>query len=150
VIEKFVLAYKGDYVKSAVIILGHGSKSEGADKAVQRVAAEVKKRGGYEIVEQAFLQYTSPGLMDTIEACARQKVGRIVIVPFFMQPGAHVTRDIPALIEQARKKHPGVEILMTDFVGSHPLMAEIVMDLVRKGDCGVLGAECGIKKRQNT
>jgi sirohydrochlorin ferrochelatase len=131
-IKKFVPAYKGDFMKSAVIILGHGSRSEGADQSIQRIAVEVKKRGGYEIVEQAFLQHTPPALMDTIEACARQNAGRVVIVPFFMQPGAHVTRDIPALIEQARKKHPGVEILMTDFVGSHPLMVEVVMDLVRQ------------------
>ncbi len=126
-------------MKSAVIILGHGSRSAGADKAIQRTAAEVKKRGGYEIVEQAYLQHTSPGLMDAIEVCARQNAGRIVIVPFFMQPGAHVTRDIPALIEQARKKHPGVEVLMTDFVGSHRLMAEIVLDLVGRIDKDVRG-----------
>lgn len=123
-------------MKSAVIILGHGSRSAGADKTVQRIAAEVKKRGGYEIVEQAFLQLSSPSLRETIEACARKDAGRIVIVPFFMQSGAHVTRDIPALIEEARKKHPGVEILMTDFVGAHPLMAEIVMDLVGRIDKG--------------
>ena len=106
--------------------------SAGADNAFRRITADVKKRGGYKIVEQAFLQNTPPGLMETIEACVRKDAGRIVIVPFFMQPGAHVTRDIPSLIEQARKDHPGVEVLMTDFVGSHPLMAEIVMDLIGK------------------
>lgn len=119
-------------MKSAVIILGHGSRSEGADKSIQRIAAEVKKRGGYEIVEQAFLQHSTPGLRETIEACVRKDAGRIVIVPFFMQSGAHVTKDVPVLIEQARKKHPGIEILMTDFAGSHPLMTEVVMDLVGK------------------
>jgi sirohydrochlorin ferrochelatase len=137
-------------VKSAVIILGHGSRSAGADKSIQRIAVEVKERGGYEIVEQAFLQHAPPALMDTIEACTRKNAGRIVIVPFFMQSGAHMTKDVPALIEQAKKKHPGIEILMTDFVGSHHLMAEIVMDLVQRGDCGVRSAERGIKKRQNT
>lgn len=121
-------------MKSAVIILGHGSRSADANKSIQRTAVAVKKRGGFEIVEQAFLQHTLPALMETIEACARKNAERIVIVPFFMQPGAHVTRDIPALIEQARKKHPGIEILVTDFAGSHPLMAEIVMDLAGKTD----------------
>ena len=119
-------------MKSAVIILGHGSRSAGADRSIQRIVAEVKKRGEYEIVEQAFLQHTPPALMETIEACAHRNAGRIVIVPFFMQSGAHVTKDVPAIIEQARKNHPGVEILMTDFVGSHPLMAGIVLDLIVK------------------
>ena len=137
-------------MKTAVIVLSHGTKTEGAGDPGQRIIAQVKKRGGHEIVEQAFLQHTLPALMETIESCARKNAERIVIVPYFMQPGAHVTRDIPALIEQARKKHPGIEILMTDFVGSHPLMAEIVMDLVQRDDCGVRSAECGIKKRKNT
>jgi sirohydrochlorin ferrochelatase len=65
-----------------------------------------------------------------------------------MQLGAHVTKDIPAFIEKAIKQHPNVEIMVTDFVGSHPLMAEIVLDLVRKRDCGVRNAERGIKSRK--
>lgn len=119
-------------MKTAVIILSHGSKTEGAGDSGRRIIADVKKHGGLEIVEQAFLQHSSPGLMDAIEACARQNAGRIVIVPFFMQSGAHVARDIPEMTGKARKKHPDIDIVVTDFVGSHPLMAEIVMELIGK------------------
>lgn len=126
-------------MKTAVIVLSHGSKTEGAGDSGRRMIAEVKKRGGYEIVEQAFLQHSSPGLMDAIEACARRNAGRIVIVPFFIQPGAHVARDIPEMIGKARKEHPDIDIVVTDFTGSHPLMAEIVMDLVGRIDKDVRG-----------
>jgi sirohydrochlorin ferrochelatase len=43
-----------------------------------------------------------------------------------------VTRDIPALVDEARNAYPGIEIIVTDYVGAHPLMAKIVEELVNK------------------
>ena len=119
-------------MKTAVIILGHGSRSEGADDAVQQIAAEVKRVGDFVSVEHAFLQYVQPTLPETLETCIRQGANNIVIVPFFMQAGAHVTRHIPDLVEKAKKRHPGVNIVVTNYVGTHPLMTKIVEDLVKK------------------
>jgi sirohydrochlorin ferrochelatase len=55
-----------------------------------------------------------------------------VIVPFFMQAGSHVTKDIPDFLDKARARHPECNFRLTDYVGAHPLMAQIVMDLVGK------------------
>jgi len=118
-------------VRTAVIILGHGSRNTGSETAVHAVVAEMKK-GGHAIVEHAFLQYVSPTLQEALDRCIGQRVGRIVIVPFFLQAGAHVTRDIPALVAEARKAYPGIDIVVTDYVGTHPLMAKIVEELVKK------------------
>jgi sirohydrochlorin cobaltochelatase len=112
-------------MKTAVIILGHGSRSGGADETVKRVAAKIQKSGGSE-------QYVQPTPREALEHCIRQRAKKIVIVPFFMQPGAHVRRDIPAFVEMAKKEHPDIDIMATDFVGSHPLMGKIVEDLVEK------------------
>jgi sirohydrochlorin cobaltochelatase len=119
-------------VKTAVIILGHGSRSKGADETVKRVVVEVKKIGGYEIVEHAFLQYVRPAPHDAMEKCVQQQAEKIVIVPFFMQSGAHVSRDIPELVEKAKKQYSNIDIVVTDCVGAHPLMAKIVTDLIGK------------------
>ena len=127
-------------MKIAVIILGHGSRSAGAETAVQAVVASMKKSGN-DIVEHAFLQYVPPTPHEALERCARQNAGRIVIVPFFLQAGAHVTRDIPELVDEARKAYPGIDIIVTDYVGTHPLMAKIVADLADKGSPGVRSSE---------
>ena len=119
-------------MKTAVIILGHGSKKTGADEAIRRLAAEVKKLGAFAVVEHAFLQYVQPSFGDALESCIGQKSERVVIVPFFMQPGAHVAKDIPELVEKAKQQHPGIDIVVTDYVGNHPLMAQIVVDLAGK------------------
>ena len=116
-------------MRTAVIILGHGSRSSGSERAVQAVVAEMRK-GGHTIVEHAFLQYVPPTPQEVLARCIGQGAERIVIVPFFLQAGAHVTRDIPALVAEARKAHPGIEIVVTDYVGNHPLMAKVVEELI--------------------
>ena len=130
-------------MKTAVIILGHGSRSRNADTAIRAVADGIKRDGEFAVVEHAFLQYVPPTPHEVIERCVGQNVDRIVIVPFFLQAGAHVTRDIPELVEKARKQHPKIEIIVTDYVGAHPLMAKVVEKLVGKriADCGLRIAE---------
>jgi len=117
-------------MKTAVIILGHGSRSAGSDETVKRIAAEIKMSGICEIAGHAFLQYVKPDAQEALEQCVRQNAEQIIIVPFFMQSGAHVTKDIPALLEQAKKQHPGIDIQVTDYVGAHPLMKDIVLSLI--------------------
>ncbi len=117
-------------VKTAVIILGHGSRSGNADGAIRKVADDLRGSGCAMDVEHAFLQYVPPTPEDALERCIGRKADRIVIVPFFLQAGAHVTRDIPELVVQARKQYPSVSIIVTDYVGAHPLMAKIVEELV--------------------
>jgi len=125
-------------VRTAVIILGHGSKNSRADDTIREITATVKRLGAYAVVEHAFLQHTAPSPQDALESCIQQNVDRIVIVPLFMQAGAHVSKDIPSLAEQAKKKYPKIDFIVTDYAGSHPLMAEIVVDLVGEGKehCG--------------
>lgn len=118
-------------MKTAVIILGHGSRTGDADSSIRRVAADAKSNGGFELAAHAFLQYMRPHPEEVVEHFVRAGAGRIVIVPFFLQPGAHVTRDVPALASLMKSRYPDVEFVVTDIVGSHPLMATIVIERVR-------------------
>ncbi len=131
-IDTATVQSRRESVKTAVIILFHGSRAEGSERSVKRIIADVRRRGEFSIVSEAYLEYGSPRVSDAIDNCVRQHAENIVIVPFFMQPGAHVTRDIPAFIQTMKKKHSEIQITMADFVGVHPLMTKIVIDLVKK------------------
>lgn len=122
----------GGTVKTAVIILFHGSREGRAAEAADRIVAAVTARGGYDVVEPAYLQYAQPDLPAAVERCVRQGAGRIVVVPFFMQTGIHVTADVPRVLRELCERHPGVTMAVSDAVGTHPLMTEIVVDLVRR------------------
>ena len=116
-------------MKTALIILGHGSKSSEAGNAMRKIAAEVVSHGVCEIVEYAFLQHTAPTPQEALQKCLQRQVKRIVIVPLFMQPGVHVERDIPELVKAAKKLYPDVDIVVTGYAGSSQLMAKVVRDL---------------------
>jgi sirohydrochlorin ferrochelatase len=88
------------------------------------------------VVEQAFLQYVPPSLEETVSRCVEQGAGRIIIVPFFVQPGAHVTRDIPKAVVGFEQRYPQVRFIVTGHVGGHPMMAQIVEDLVQDASAG--------------
>ena len=118
-------------MKKAVIILGHGSRGGGNDADLKRIAEELRRSSG-EIIEYAFLQYAQPSAGAALVRCIAQGAKEIVIVPFFMQAGGHVTRDIPDFLDKARAQHPECDIHSTDYVGAHPLMTQILMDLVGK------------------
>jgi sirohydrochlorin ferrochelatase len=119
-------------MKTAVIILGHGSRGDGNDAAVKRIVAAIRESGAGDIVEYAYLQYVQPTPEEALDRCIQQGAKKIVIVPYFMQAGVHVTMDIPAFLEKAKKQYPTLDIRVTDFVGAHPLMEQIVADLIRK------------------
>jgi sirohydrochlorin ferrochelatase len=121
-------------VKTAIVILGHGSRSEGADDSIRQAAARLRKNNSYELVVHAFLQHASPDLREVLENCIRQQVEKVVIVPFFMQSGAHVAADIPELVRSAKKKYPHLHLVVTDYVGGHPFMADIIADLINKAE----------------
>jgi sirohydrochlorin ferrochelatase len=119
-------------MKKAVIIVGHGSRGGGNDAALKRLAEEVGRSAGDVLIEYAFLQFAQPSADAALNRCIAQGSRKIVIIPFFMQAGGHVTRDIPAFLDKARALHPECDIRSTDYVGAHPLMTQIVMDLVNK------------------
>jgi sirohydrochlorin ferrochelatase len=129
---KNVLLLREDPMRTALIILGHGSRQEDAAGHLAALAAEVRSRGRYAAVEHAFLQYASPSLSSAVARCVEQGAERVVVVPFFVLPGSHVVRDIPALVEQLRKRHPAVRFSVTGHVGGHPLMETIVEELAEK------------------
>ncbi len=123
---------RGESVNTAVIILFHGSKAEGSGEIVQRILSGVRRSGTYKIVEGAFLRHSQPGFMEVVQSCIQLNVREIVVVPFFLQMGMHVTADIPVLIEKVKKKYPDLQISATEAVGSHPRMIDIILDLAEE------------------
>ena len=125
---------RGGFMKTAVIILGHGSRAEGAGESVAALAETLRNSGQFGWVEHAFLQYAPPTFEQAVGQCVDRGASCIVIVPFFVQTGAHVSRDIPALVGEFRKRFPSVQFQVTGHVGGHPMMVNIVEELVKKSN----------------
>ena len=112
-------------------MIAHGSRSEAANEAHRVVCGDLGRRLGRPVTA-AFLEVAAPDLPTALEAAVGSGARRIVVVPYFIHPGNHTTRDIPALVEEARPRHPGVEITIAPLFGADPALLDVLADQVRQ------------------
>ncbi|MBW6511330.1 MAG: sirohydrochlorin cobaltochelatase [Desulfuromonadaceae bacterium] len=117
-------------MKTAILLMGHGSRIAEANRALDAIAVLVKEQTGYEIVEVSFREMHPPSIQDGIDRCVAQGAQRILLYPYFLFAGAHVLEDLPAEIAAAIKRHPGLEMKLGKPLGVHPKLAEIVTERV--------------------
>ena len=110
------------------VLFAHGSSIETANEAVRAVTAQLGKRGGYEAVETAFLEGGRPDLQGAVESLAARGVEAVVVVPYFLTLGLHLQRDLPRLIEEIERTHPGLSIDVTPPLDGHPAMIDALLD----------------------
>jgi sirohydrochlorin cobaltochelatase len=106
--------------RQALILFAHGARDpawaapfELLQKRIQRQLPEVQ-------VSLAFLELMKPDLSQLLEQLAAAGIAEVSVVPVFLGQGGHVLRDLPALIAQARQRHPQLTIKVAQAVGEQP------------------------------
>jgi sirohydrochlorin ferrochelatase len=112
-------------MKTAILIMAHGSRIPEANDAARQVAGMVQEMTGFEIVEVSFRELHEPNIQSGIDACVNRGAGRILLMPYFLFMGAHVIHDLPEEIEEAKKRHPGLVMEMGTHLGVHRKLAEV-------------------------
>jgi len=120
-------------MKTAILLMAHGSRIPEANDAMRGIAAMVKEMSGQGIVEVSFREQHLPNIQQGIDACVAQGAERILLLPYFLFVGAHVREDLPGEMAEARKRHPGVEFAMGSHLGVHRKLAEIVVERIDEG-----------------
>ena len=131
--------------RSGFVIFAHGSSVESANEAVRAVATELTRKAGTDMVAAAFLEGGQPSLPQAVDALVGRGANQVVIVPYFLTLGLHLQRDLPKLVEEARKAHPGLEILVREPLDGHPGMVEVLLD--RALEAGVNALDAGVKEK---
>ncbi|HEV8146155.1 MAG TPA: CbiX/SirB N-terminal domain-containing protein [Bryobacteraceae bacterium] len=114
------------------IVFAHGSSVESANQAVREVSSEMSRRGGYEHVEAAFLEGGKPDLQGAVETLSARGVTHIVVIPYFLTLGLHLQRDLPRLVEQARRVNPAMIIEVTPPLDGHAALIEVLLDRAKE------------------
>lgn len=120
-------------MKTAILLMAHGSRIPEANDAVRAIAAMVKEMAGFDIVEVSFREQHSPNIQEGVDACVAQGAERILLMPYFLYMGAHVQEDLPEELAQARKRYPNVAMAMGKHLGVHKKLAEIVVERIAEG-----------------
>lgn len=117
-------------MRTALLIMAHGSRIPEANDAAVHVAKMVQEITGFEVVEVAFRELHEPNIQTGIDNCVTRGAERILLMPYFLFMGAHVQKDLPEEIETAQKRHPGLVLAMGAHLGVHVKLAEIEAERV--------------------
>lgn len=115
-------------MKTALLVLVHGSPRPVANEEMYRVVEEVKARHAFETVQVGFMECNTPSIPEAIESCVAEGAARVVAVPYFLHTGTHVADDLPTLLEEAQARYPGIDFAMGRYIGDSPRLTEILAD----------------------
>jgi sirohydrochlorin ferrochelatase len=116
----------------AVLLVDHGSRLAEANAIVERIAERVRLRLPEHLVAIAHMEQFPPGVEEAFERLVGQGATDVVVHPYFLAPGRHSSRDIPALAERAASRHPGLRVRVGKPLGVHDGVVEAVLARVRE------------------
>ncbi|MBW2426323.1 MAG: cobalamin biosynthesis protein CbiX [Deltaproteobacteria bacterium] len=113
--------------RPALLIVDHGTRSKAANQQLEELACVVADERPDWLVQHAHMELGHPDLATGIERLIERGASEILVHLHFLGGGLHVRETIPALIEEARARHPGIPILLSEPLGRDPRLAEIVV-----------------------
>jgi len=118
---------------TGVMLIAHGSRRPAANADLLELVELLVSRGGYSLVEPAFLELAEPTIPQAAKTCVRRGARRILMLPFFLSAGNRVTIDLQRYAREFAMEFPRAEFVVCPPLGLHPLMLEIVEDRLQQG-----------------
>ena len=120
---------------TAVLLIAHGSRRPEANADLEYVADVLRGRGEFVHVRPAYLELCEPDIVAGGAKCVAVGARCVVLLPYFLSAGMHVTEDLTGARDELARRHPDVEFLLAEPLGRHPLLIDVVADRV----CQALG-----------
>lgn len=121
-----------------IVFLGHGShRGAATDEGLAHAVALTQRWVGPEVrVRLAGFEFTRPSLDEAILALAEDGSRRIVVAPYFLFDGRHISSEIPELLEEVAARVPGLELRYARTLGVDRRLLDVVMERIGKALTG--------------
>lgn len=121
----------------ALLVVAHGSRRPASNDEVRMLCDRIQEEKGSEefgLVKAGFLDLAEPSIPEGIEQCIKLGADQVVVSPYFLSAGRHVSEDIPAEVEKARMANPHVSIQLAPYLGSAPGVSRLLVELAGGGE----------------
>ena len=122
-----------------LILFAHGSRDPAWGESLHALAREIQAVEPDLQVRCAFLERLAPDL-PTVLAELAPGASRLDVCPVFWAANGHVQRDLPALLDEARAAHPGLELRLLPVLSALPgmlaFLARTVVGLAGEATAG--------------
>jgi precorrin-8X/cobalt-precorrin-8 methylmutase len=115
--------------KTGIVVLAHGSRGERSEvpAILNRITEGLQRYLSAETsITGASLQFNHPNLDEAAEILINQGIRQIIISPYFLFTGRHLTEDIPENIANLKRQHPDVQFSMTANLGLQESFIELM------------------------
>ncbi len=123
-------------MKQAVVLVGHGSKLENSGEALHQVCQSLQKKEPDTFFQVAFLELNPPSIPDAVNVCLNQGADEVVIVPYFVQSGKHVSQHIPQIVLGIQALHPTKSIRLARHLDFDERIVSVVLDRIEEARAG--------------
>lgn len=112
-------------MKTALLLIAHGSRQTEANADLAWLAEELRTRKTYAIVEPAYLELAAPTIAQAGRRCVEQGGQRVLLLPYFLSAGIHVQGDLQQQRQRLQQAFPEVVFLLAEPLGRHPLLVDV-------------------------
>lgn len=122
---------------TGVVVLVHGSRGRRGkvevEEALRQIVARLKPvlASAVEIVGAA-LQFNQPSLEEAVGYLASRQIDCVVIVPYFLFSGRHITEHVPQAIGDLQHTYPDIRFLLADNLGLDDHFVSLLATRVRQ------------------
>jgi sirohydrochlorin ferrochelatase len=110
----------------ALVALAHGSRDPRSTASITALTDLVARTRPDLRVEPAFLELAAPSHTDAIDRLVAEGHDEIVVVPLLLTKAYHATVDVPAVVEDAMRRHRGLRVHATPVLGLENEFLEIL------------------------
>jgi len=112
-----------------LLLVSHGSRREASNDEVRELALRMNTMNhDFDAVSCAFLELAEPLIPDGIRQAITQGADEVVVLPYFLSAGRHVTKDVPAEVEIVQKEQPDKKISIAPYLGSASSIASTLLE----------------------
>lgn len=101
---------------TAILLVGHGSRNKDGNKETLSFADQWRERHPGWRIEVCFIEHADILLDEGLDRAATN-TRKVRVIPFILNAAGHVKMELPAALERARERHPGVEFGVTRHLG---------------------------------
>ena len=99
---------------------------------MERVAERLQELHGYARVDVCHMEHASPSLTDTFQESVENGAHEIVVLPYFLHAGVHLTEDIPEMIQALRGRYPHVRVTVGPHLGFDDSLVDLVHNRIQQ------------------
>lgn len=101
---------------TTILLVGHGSRGREGNTETINFAAQWRERHPEWRIETCFIEHADVLLDEGLDRAARH-AEKVLVIPFILNAAGHVKMELPAALDNARLRHPGVSFNVTRHLG---------------------------------